>query len=129
MISGEGNNTERVPGSTQADICMYAPHLCILGIHLWGYWGDIIMLSKSDFIKEVFGIAREQGYKIEINARNNLDQIDFGHKKLHKGHLEELYPAILKSDANISKLIEEVAPGRGCVHKPMREILSKLLIT
>jgi hypothetical protein len=82
--------------------------------------------NKELFINEVFRIAEERGFRIETNQRNGLQQIDFGHKKLHAGHLEQLYPAILTSTEKISNLIEKVASGRPCTHKPMREILSKI---
>jgi hypothetical protein len=84
------------------------------------------MISKDQFVKEVFRIARERGYKIESNARTGQEQIDFGNKKLHSGHLGDLYPAILSDISNVSALIEKVAPGRGCSHKPMREIMDQL---
>ena len=88
--------------------------------------GFSIMLTKQEFINEVFTIARKNGYVIEKNARNGRDQIDFGNKKLHEGHLEHLYPKILMSGSNVSGLIEKVAPGRPCTHKPMKEILSQI---
>ena len=82
--------------------------------------------NKNDFIQEVLRIAKEKGYTIEIGKRNKLEQIDFGNKKLHAGHLEQLFPEILQNNVNISELIEKVAPGRPCAHKPMREIISEL---
>lgn len=85
-----------------------------------------LMLNKNQFVQEVFRIAEERGFRIEYNRRNGLKQIDFGHKKLHAGHLEQLYPNILSSTEKISDLIEQVAPGRPCTHKPMREILSEI---
>lgn len=84
------------------------------------------MLSKRAFVCEVIRVARELGYKIEINARNGMEQIDFGNKKLHIGHLENLYPTILDPGAHIPTLIERVAPGRPCSHRPMREIIEQL---
>ncbi|HUM99170.1 MAG: hypothetical protein B7X12_00725 [Halothiobacillus sp. 20-53-49] len=84
------------------------------------------MTSKEQFITEVIRVASERGYKIESNARTGKGQIDFGNKKLHTGHLSELYPAILSATANISSLIESVAPGRPCSHKPMKEIIEQL---
>ena len=83
-----------------------------------------IMLSPSP-VEAVIGIAQQQGHKLEIN-RNGLRQIDFGHKKLHEGHLERLLPDILAPDADISSLIENVAPGRPCAHRPMKEIIAQL---
>ena len=84
------------------------------------------MIGKEQFIDEVICIARDLGYKIESNARTGKAQIDFGNKKLHAGHLGALYPTILSASANISSLIEQVAPGRPCSHKPMREIIEQL---
>ena len=84
------------------------------------------MVTKEQFIKEVIQVARQRGYKIESNARTGQEQIDFGNKKLHSGHLGDLYPGILSENPNVSSLIEKVAPGRGCSHKPMREILAQL---
>ncbi len=85
------------------------------------------ILNKNEFIRAVFRIAEKRGFKIESNQRNGLPQIDFGHKKLHAGHLEQLYPKILSSTQKISILIEQVAPGRPCTHKPMREIRDEIL--
>ncbi len=84
------------------------------------------MISKDEFIQEVIRIARERGYKLESNARTGQTQIDFGNKKLHAGHLGDLYPAILSANANVPSLINKVAPGRPCTHKPMREIVNQL---
>jgi len=84
------------------------------------------MLSRDEFVNEVLRVARERGYTLEYNARNNRRQIDFGHKKLHARHLENLYPAILHRGAHIPSLIEHVAPGRPCSHRPMREIIEQL---
>jgi len=84
------------------------------------------MLSRDKFVGEVLRIAKEHGYRLEYNSRNGRRQIDFGHKKLHAGHLEELYPGILETAAHIPSLIEKVAPGRPCSHKPIREIIGQL---
>jgi hypothetical protein len=83
------------------------------------------MLNKEQFIREVFRIAEKQGYQIEIN-KNGLKQIDFGHKKLHAGHIQQLYPDILAFTQELPKLIERVAPGRPCTHRPMRIIINKI---
>lgn len=84
------------------------------------------MLSKAEFITEVLRVARLQGYTIETNARTGLDQVDFGNKKLHAAHLADLYPEILHQNVRIPALIDKLAPGRPCAHKPMREILDVL---
>ena len=82
-------------------------------------------MNQQEFNEQVARIAHSNGYKIETN-RNGQTQIDFGHKKLHSGHFSQLFPEILVKDANVSKLIEAVAPGRPCTHKPMREIIAQL---
>jgi len=82
-------------------------------------------VNQQEFIDQVVRKARDNGFKVEAN-RNDQVQIDFGHKKLHAGHLAQLFPEILLKDANVAKLIDEVAPGRPCSHKPMREIVEQL---
>lgn len=82
-------------------------------------------MNSQQFVDSVVREARKDGYRIETN-RNGQTQIDFGNKKLHSGHLQELFPAILNPGANVAKAIENVAPGRPCTHKPMREILGRI---
>lgn len=82
-------------------------------------------MTKEDYIIRVMDIARTKGYSIASNRSGQM-QIDFGHKRLHSGHLVKLYPEILDLDANISALIERVAPGRPCSHRPMKEIMRQL---
>ncbi len=84
-------------------------------------------MDQETFIKNIIKIAKRHGYQVK-ESRNGL-QIDFGNKKLHEGHLGHLYPDILQPDANIKELIDDVAPGRPCSHKPMREIIAELLTT
>lgn len=85
-------------------------------------------MNKLEFIDAVIDGARKRN-DCEIEDSRNGRQICFkdddGHtvKKLHEGHLTELYPAILEPDAHIPTLIEAIAPGRPCTHKPMREIV------
>ncbi len=83
------------------------------------------MKTAHSFIEAIIRIAKQQGYEVKIN-RDGLRQIDFGQKQLHEGHLKPLFLAILASDANVSSLIESVAPGRSCAHRPMKEILAQL---
>jgi len=85
-------------------------------------------MNQQEFIDQVSRIARAKGFKVETNT-NGQTPIDFGHKKLHSGHLAKLFPEILLRDANIAKLIDAVAPGRPCAHKPMREIVEQLVDT
>jgi hypothetical protein len=84
------------------------------------------VISKEQFINEIIRAARENGYKIESSARTGETKIDFGNKKLHAGHLAGLYPAALSPHADIASLIESLAPGRPCTHKPMKEIIEQL---
>ncbi len=81
------------------------------------------MLEIQEYVDAVVKVARDKGYAIEMSARNGKTQIDFGNKKLHAEHLRSLYPAILLEGADVRKLIEKVASGRPCSHKPMREII------
>ena len=81
------------------------------------------MLDIQEYVDAVVRVARDKGYAIEVSARNGETQIDFGNKKLHAEHLRSLYPAILLDGADIRNLIEKVASGRPCSHKPMREII------
>lgn len=70
-------------------------------------------------------MSRQMGFKVETN-RDGLSQIDFGNKKLHTGHLERLFPKILDPKADVAKMIDAVAPGRPCTHKPMKEIVAQI---
>jgi len=83
------------------------------------------MMDENSFIDAVCSTAQSLGYTLEI-ARNGRRQIDFGHKKLHEGHLRQLFPTILSENVHIPTLINEIAPGRPCTHKPMRIILDDM---
>jgi len=82
-------------------------------------------MDSKQFVDTVVNIARQNGFEVEIN-RNDLIQIDFGNKKLHTKHLEQLYPAILQNGANVGELIDNVAPGRPCTHSPMKQIIAEI---
>lgn len=82
--------------------------------------------SSSHYYGRVVRIARERGYRIETNKKNNLPQINFGLKKLHLGQIMRLYPDVLLENAKVNKLIAEIAPGRPCAHKPFREIIEQI---
>ena len=84
------------------------------------------MMTRDEFVDAIVAAARSQGYSIE-NSRNGR-QIDCGDKKLHERHLSQLYPDILAEDVHIPSLIEAVAPGRPCSHKPMIEIVATVKI-
>lgn len=83
-----------------------------------------MIVAVDEFVSEVLRVALECGFAVE-NSRNGK-QINFGHKKLHEGHLRELYPNIAIPGAHIPALIENVAPGRPCTHRPMRDIVERL---
>ncbi len=82
-------------------------------------------MEIHQFIDQVVSMARKKGFRIETN-RDGLTQIDFGNKKLHVGHLQEIFPEILEDGATISTIIEKVAPGRPCTFKPMKEIIAEI---
>ena len=82
------------------------------------------MMTKNQFIDAVIEEARKAGYSIE--ASRNGRQIDFGNKKLHEKHLRNLYPAILADGGNVSGVIDRIAPGRPCTHRPMKDIIAKI---
>lgn len=82
-------------------------------------------MNRTEFVNLVVRIARSKGWRIETN-HDGLTQIDFGNKKLHARHLEAMFPDIVAEDASISKVIDKVAPGRSCTHKPMREIMAEI---
>ena len=84
------------------------------------------MMSPAVFVEHVTRVAREHGYKIESHAHSGEPQIDFGNKKLHAGHLRRMLPAILANTGTMASIIDEVAPGRPCSHRPMREIIEQL---
>lgn len=83
------------------------------------------MMTKAEYLNTVFTIGRTMGYGIELNHAGQR-QIIFGHKKLYAGHLSAMYPDILADSPNVSKLIDKVAPGRPCAHKPMKEIIRRM---
>ena len=82
-------------------------------------------MTEKQFVDTVINLAKKYGYPVRMN-RYNQRQINFGHKQLHAGHLSKLYPRILKESANIGELIEIIAPGRPCTHKPMKEIITNI---
>ena len=90
-----------------------------------GFPVSVTLLERESHLGGRIHTCEKDGYRIETN-RNGQTQIDFGHKKLHSGHLEQLFVAILKPGANVARVIESVAPGRPCTHRPMREILERI---
>jgi hypothetical protein len=78
--------------------------------------------ASHTFVNLTISEAKRQGSEIEKFTRNGR-QINFGHKKLHEKHLRALFLSILLPNADIAALIQKVAPGRPCTHKPMREII------
>ena len=82
-------------------------------------------MNEDEFVARVIEVARENGFQIE-DSRNGK-QIDFGNKKLHENHLGALFDlGILNGTRGVADLIDRVAPGRPCTHKPMKDILDKI---
>ena len=87
---------------------------------------------KKEFIKLVFEIAEKHGHRIEmkngekyqiafVNSKGNI------HKKLHLGHITQLFELGITSEGvDIYKVIENVAPKRPCTHKPFKEIIKTI---
>jgi len=82
-------------------------------------------MNSRDLLGRIFEAAKEDGYRIEV-GRSGLRQIDFGHKKLHEDHLRKLLPEVFKDHAHIPALIDAVAPGRPCAHRPMKGIVARI---
>jgi hypothetical protein len=82
-------------------------------------------MTEEEFILAIVSKAQQFRYRVERNRKGQI-QIDFGHKKLHEGHLKALYPRILEDGVDIGKLIEAVAPGRPCTHRPMKGIMADI---
>ncbi len=85
----------------------------------------MLMISQKDGVERCLAVAKDDGHKLET-TRSGLRQINFGHKKRHEDHLNELFPEILATGKHIPTLIDKVAQGRPCVHKPMRKIVEKI---
>lgn len=84
------------------------------------------MYTFDEFQADVLRIAGSQDYPIGYLRGTDIPQIDFGNKKLHGKHLRALFPSVLADAANINRLIEEVAPGRPCSHRPFRMIVEQI---
>lgn len=84
-----------------------------------------MIMTSRQFITLLIQLARDKGYEVKPN-RNGQEQIDFGHKKIHSAHLEQLFPRILDQGANLSFLIDAVAPGRPYAHRPVSEIIESI---
>jgi hypothetical protein len=98
-------------------------------IHRWRCASDfdrmISMITENEFIDAVIEEALEMGYSVE--ASRNGRQIDFGNKKLHEKHLRDLYPTILTDGEDVAAVIDRIAPGRPCTHRPMKDIIAKII--
>jgi hypothetical protein len=84
------------------------------------------MYTFNEFQSDILRIAKSHGYEIECLQGTNIPQVDFGHKKLHGKHFRALFPSVLAENADINKLIEEIAPGRPCSHLPFRMIVKQI---
>ena len=81
------------------------------------------MYSFEEFQSDVLRIAECDGYEVGYLYGTNIPQVDFGYKKLHGNHFRSLFPRVLADNADVNKLIEEVAPGtfRPCAISEDRE--------
>jgi len=78
-------------------------------------------MTNGKAVDLFFEEAARAGYPVKMSR--NGRQIHFPHNKnIHEGHLMRLIPRILEAGAHVPTLINEVAPGRPCSHKPMRLI-------
>ena len=84
------------------------------------------MYTFEEFQSDVLRIAKSHGYTVEHLQGSNIPQIDFGNKKLHGKHFRALFPGVLADNAEINKLIEKIAPGRPCSHRPFRKIVEQI---
>jgi hypothetical protein len=82
-------------------------------------------MNLNEYLLAVVNEAKRQGWAVE-QSRNGSQIVFPNGKKLHEGHLRGLFPAILVDGAKISALIESVAPGRPCSHKPMKAIIAAI---
>ena len=85
------------------------------------------MYQEEQFVNDFLHLAEKSGNKIERHRDRDIRQIDFGHKKLHEDHVRALFPAILLADEDLGRVIESVAPGRPCTHRPVRIIMAEIL--
>jgi hypothetical protein len=84
------------------------------------------MYTFNEFQSDILRIAKSHGYEVGCLLGTDIPQVDFGHKKLHGKHFRALFPSVLADNANINKLIENIAPGRPCSHLPFRKIVEQI---
>ena len=88
-------------------------------------------MSADEFLKRVFEIAHEMGFK-PVEMRRHGMSIGFNPKSkkwIHEGHLRALFPNIRVFGLSVTQLnceIQKVAPGRPCTHVGMRAIIERL---
>jgi len=79
-------------------------------------------VDVNEYVKNFVNKAEELGYEIETVQRGKYKgepQIVFPNKKLHAGHLRNLYPLAMKqTDADF----EDIVPGRPCAVAPFNQI-------
>lgn len=88
-------------------------------------------MTKVDFRTLVFEIARAKQLRVD-EMKDGKERIWFNEKSqkfLHADHIDALYdrlrhPNLATRDINIA--IENVAPGRPCTHRGMREIYAQI---
>ncbi|MFA8393295.1 hypothetical protein ACEPUD_24580 [Burkholderia ubonensis] len=88
-------------------------------------------MTKAEFRTLVFEIARAKRLRVDA-MKDGKERIWFNEKSqkfLHADHIDALYdrlrhPNLSARDASIE--IENVAPGRPCTHRGMREIYAQI---
>jgi len=53
----------------------------------------------KDFVTQFFKIAQDKGYTVERCQKGSFsgeEQVDFGHKKIHAGHVRKLFDLVQK---------------------------------
>lgn len=88
-------------------------------------------MNAVTYVAAVFKAAGKCGLRIDRDQLGRLRICFNGRSKkfLHQGHIEALFPGILREGLSISEMnamIEAVAPGRPCTHVGMRRIIEMI---
>lgn len=91
------------------------------------------IVQKEQFIEAVFRTARTRGLQVRLNRRG-IESICFNEKSkkcLTRDHIGLLFELGIHRPDNVTadfrRLIDEVAPGRPCTHRGMREIVQRII--
>lgn len=88
-------------------------------------------MNKEEFADAAFRIARKRDLDID-QGRDGRMRIWFNPKSkkyLWRDQIEALHPLLLQKDltkGQVSARIQEIAPGKPCTHKGMREIAEEI---